>query len=268
LVHLLAAVDWSIIRDRIFRPDSAFAWALWKTVYIAVVSQVVGVVLGLLAALARMSRLWPLRALSGLYVLVFRGTPVIVQIFFVYFGANLLFGFDVFPRAADFGVFTISGAVLAGITALSINEGAYMREIIRAGIDSIDRGQMEAAKSLGMPYGLAMRRIVLPQAARVIVPPLGNEFNNMLKTTSLLAFIGVTEMFQDADIHYSTTFKPVEYFTAVAFWYLVLTTIWSFIQAAIERKLAVSEYAGETTFWERLANAAAPARIWARGGGH
>ncbi|MGZ4352237.1 MAG: amino acid ABC transporter permease, partial [Gaiellaceae bacterium] len=191
MTALLAAIDLHIIWDRIVHPDSTFAWALWKTVYIAVVSQFVGVVLGLIAALLRMSRFWPLRMLSGIYVLVFRGTPVIVQIFFVYFGANLLLGFELFPRQANFAAFTVSGAVLAGITALSINEGAYMREIIRAGIDSIDRGQMEAAKSLGMTYGLAMRRIVLPQAARVIVPPLGNEFNNMLKTTSLLAFIGV-----------------------------------------------------------------------------
>jgi polar amino acid transport system permease protein len=261
----LAAIDWSIIRDRIFHPESAFWWALWKTVYIAVVSQVLGVLLGLTAALMRTSALPPLRWLSGLYVLVFRGTPVIVQIFFVYFGANLLLGFDVFPRTADFGVFTISGAVLAGITALSINEGAYMREIIRAGIDAVDRGQMEAAKSLGMTYGLAMRRIVLPQAARVIVPPLGNEFNNMLKTTSLLAFIGVTEMFLDADIHYSTTFKPVEYFTAVAFWYLVLTTIWTFIQAAIERRLAAEERGDELTFRQRMLEAWAPVNAWARG---
>jgi polar amino acid transport system permease protein len=262
---LLAAIDLSIIRDRILHPDSEFFWALWKTVYIAVVAQVVGVLLGLLAALMRMSRLAPFRWFSGLYVLVFRGTPVIVQIFFIYFGANLLIGVDLFPRTADFAVFTISGAVLAGITALSINEGAYMREIIRAGIDSIDRGQMEAAKSLGMTSGLAMRRIVLPQAARVIVPPLGNEFNNMLKTTSLLAFIGVREMFQDADIHYSTTFKPVEYFTAVAFWYLVLTTAWSFVQAWIERRLAVGERADEVPFRERLLEAWAPVNAWARG---
>jgi polar amino acid transport system permease protein len=250
---LLAAVDWHIIWRRIFHPDSTFWWALWKTVYIAVVSQFLGVVFGLIAALLRMSRFWFLRLLSGIYVLVFRGTPVIVQIFFVYFGANLLLGFELFPRQANFAAFTVSGAVLAGITALSINEGAYMREIIRAGIDSIDRGQMEAAKSLGMSYGLAMRRIVLPQAARVIVPPLGNEFNNMLKTTSLLAFIGVLELFQDAEIGYSTTFKPVEYFTAVAFWYLVLTTIWSFIQAAIERRLAVGERGDDAlTLRERL----------------
>jgi polar amino acid transport system permease protein len=252
MAPLVAAVDLHIIWDRIVHPDSTFAWALWKTVYIAVVSQFLGVVLGLVAALARMSRFWPFRFVSGLYVLVFRGTPVIVQIFFVYFGANLLLGVNLFPRTANLVAFSVSGAVLAGITALSINEGAYMREIIRAGIDSIDRGQMEAAKSLGMSYGLAMRRIVLPQAARVIVPPLGNEFNNMLKTTSLLAFIGVYELFQDADVHYSTTFKPVEYFTAVAFWYLVLTTAWSFVQTWIERRLAVGDRPDERTFRERL----------------
>lgn len=252
MTPLVAAVDWHIVWNRIFHPDSTFAWALWKTVYIAVISQFLGVVLGLIAALLRMSRFWPLRLLSGLYVLVFRGTPVIVQIFFVYFGANLLLGVNLFPRTANFVAFSVSGAVLAGITALSINEGAYMREIIRAGIDSIDRGQMEAAKSLGMTYGLAMRRIVLPQAARVIVPPLGNEFNNMLKTTSLLAFIGVYELFQDADVHYSTTFKPVEYFAAVAFWYLVLTTLWSFVQTWIERRLAVGERPDEQSLRQRL----------------
>jgi polar amino acid transport system permease protein len=104
---------------------------------------------------------------------------------------------------------------------------------------------MEAALSVGMTRPLAMRRIVLPQAARVIVPPLGNEFNGMIKNTSLLAFIGVYEMFFDAEVHYSTTFKPVEYFLAVAFWYLVLTTIWSIIQARIEWRLDPAEH-GQT----------------------
>jgi polar amino acid transport system permease protein len=261
---MLAAVDVHIIIDRILRPDAVFARALWTTVYVAVVAQVVGVALGLVAALMRSSRLTPLRFLSGLYVLVVRGTPIIVQIFFIYFGTNLLLGFAIIPRSLDLGVFTVSGAIVAGTAALAINEGAYMREIIRAGIDSVDRGQLEAARSLGMTHRLAMRRIVLPQAARVIVPPLGNEFNTMLKTTSLLAFIGVYEIFQDAEVHYSTTFKPVEYFTAVAFWYLVLTSIWSLIQAAVERKLAVSER-GEAPSWrERLLQSWTPAGAWAR----
>jgi polar amino acid transport system permease protein len=99
----------------------------------------------------------------------------------------------------------------------------------------------------------------------VIVPPLGNEFNAMMKTTSLLAFIGVYELFQDADVHYSNSFRPVEYFLAVAFWYLVLTSVWTVIQAQIERKLAVSERADELSFWGRLINAWTPVQAWARG---
>jgi polar amino acid transport system permease protein len=262
---MLAAVDWHIIWERIFHPDHVFLRAMYTTVYIAVIAQVMGVVLGLIAALMRQSRMFPLRLLSGLYVLIFRGTPLLVQIFFIYFGANLLLGFTLIPNSLDLGLFSLDGAVVAGILALGINEGAYMREIIRAGIDAIDRGQMEAARSLGMTYRLAMQRIVLPQAARVIVPPLGNEFNNMLKTTSLVFTIGVYEMFADAEIRYSQTFKPVEYFLAVAFWYLVLTGIWTVIQAQIERRLAQSEREDELTFFERLSEAWTPVQAWARG---
>ncbi len=163
---MLAAVDWHILWARIFHPDHVFVLALWRTIYISVCAQALGVLLGLIGALMRMSRFFPLRLLSGAYVLIFRGTPLIVQIFFVYFGANLLFGFTLIPRTVDFGLFQMDGAAFAGIVALGLNEGAYMREIIRAGIDAVDRGQMEAAKSLGMPYPMAMRRIVLPQATR------------------------------------------------------------------------------------------------------
>jgi len=255
---MLAAVDWHILWQRIFHPDHVFVLALWRTIYISVLAQILGVVLGLIAALMRMSKIHVLRLLSGLYVLIFRGTPVIVQIFFVYFGANLLFGFTLIPNSVNLGLFQIGGAAFAGILALGINEGAYMREIIRAGIDAVDMGQLEAARSLGMTYRKAMRRIVLPQATRFIVPPLGNEFNNMMKTTSLIFFIGVTELFGDAEIRYSTTFKPVEYFLAVAFWYLVLTTVWSMIQAQIERKLAASERGEELSFRERVFQAWAP----------
>jgi len=254
-VHALLAVDWHVIWTRVFHPDSAFARALWATIYISVVAQAAGVALGLAAALARMSRIWPLRALSGGYVLVFRGTPVLVQMFYLYFAVG-------WPTL-HVG-FTVPDAAVAAIVALSINEGAYMREIIRAGIDSIDRGQMEAAKSLGMPYGLAMRRIVLPQAARVIVPPLGNEFNNMMKTTSLAYTIGVYEVFADAEQGYSQTFIA-DYFLAAAFWYLVLTTAWTFVQAAIERRLGASERGEELSFGERLAAAWNPMTAWARG---
>src|SRR5436190_24397252 len=147
---MLAAVDWHILWQRIFHPDHVFVLALWRTIYISVCAQVLGVVLGLIAAFMRMSKIYPLRVLSGAYVLVFRGTPLIVQIFFIYFGANLLFGFNIIPRTVHFGLFSMDGAAFAGIIALGLNEGAYMREIIRAGIDAVDKGQLEAARSLGM----------------------------------------------------------------------------------------------------------------------
>lgn len=241
---LVVGVDWHLIWMRIFHPGSVFWRALWTTVYISVISQILGVALGLVAALMRMSRFFPIRLLSGTYAWIFRGTPLLVQIFFIYVTFNL--------PTINLHFWTISSEALTGIVALSINEGAYMREIIRAGIDSIDKGQMEAAKSLGMRYGLAMRRIVLPQAARVIVPPLGNEFNNMMKNTSLLAFIGVYEAFADAQQGYSASFNS-DYFIIVAFWYLMLTTVWTFIQAAIERRLAKSELGEQLSFAERLA---------------
>jgi polar amino acid transport system permease protein len=262
---MLASVDWHIVWERLFHPDHVFVRALWTTVYIAVAAQILGVVLGLVAALMRTSTFSAFRLLSGVYVLVFRGTPLLVQIFFVYFGVNLLFGFALIPTTLDLGLFHMDGAVFAGILALGLNEGAYMREIIRAGIDAIDKGQLEAARSLGMTYGLAMRRIILPQAARVIVPPLGNEFNAMLKNTSLVFSIGVYEMFSDAEIHYSTTFKPVEFFGAVAVWYLVLTGIWGVIQARIERKLSVSDRGDELSFRQRVLQAWTPVQAWTRG---
>ena len=241
-------------------PDSATWHAMFATVWIAVFAQTFGVILGLVSALARMSKLRVLRLISGIYVWFFRGTPVIVQVFFAYFGANLFLGFDLFPRAVDLGLLTVDGAAVAGMAALAINEGAYMSEIIRAGIGAVDRGQMEAAKSVGMPPALAMRRIVLPQAARIIVPPLGNEFNNMLKTTSLLAFIGVRELFQDADIRYSSTFKSVEYFSGVAILYLLLTTLWGFIQIWIERRLGASDRDETTSLRLRLSGLTGRAR--------
>ena len=244
----VAAVDWHLVKERIFDPNHAFAQALVRTVVIAVVAQVLGVLLGLVSALFQMSRWRVLRIVAYIYVLLVRGTPLIVQIFFMYYGANLLLGFDLFPRTVG----PLQGVIVAGTVTLAINEGAYMSEIIRAGISAIDRGQMEAAKSVGMTYGLAMRRIVLPQAARVIVPPLGNEFNGMIKNTSLLAFIGVYELFLDAEQGYSVTFKPTEYFMAVAFWYLVLTTIWGLIQVQIERKLGASDRAEDEGWAQRF----------------
>ena len=124
-------VEWPIIAQRIFSPGPEFWRALATTVSIAIIAQLLGIVLGLFSALAGLSRLLPVRVLSAAYVLIVRGTPLIVQIFFIYFGANLFFGFSLFPREVAIAGLTVSGAILAGIVALAFNEGAYMSEIIR-----------------------------------------------------------------------------------------------------------------------------------------
>ncbi len=246
--------DLNFFLDFVFNPKPALIGGLIITVYVAVVAQIMGVILGILSALAGMSRNRALRAISGVYVWFFRGTPVLVQIFLVYFGTPyLLGGIDLFPNHLRAGPLDLQGAVLAGLVALGVNEGAYMSEIVRAGILSVDPGQTEAAKSLGMTYRLTMSRIVLPQALRVIVPPLGNEFNNMLKTTSLLSVIAVPELFRHAQNVNSATFHSFEAYFGVALYYLLLTTIWSTIQSRIERRLGESTRGEEqTTFWGRL----------------
>ncbi len=230
--------DWSILFRSVFQPDGLILSGIWLTLSISVISQIIGVVLGVFGALGRMSRLLPFRWLANFYIWFFRGTPLLVQITFIYFGLGVTKIYQ-WPEINLLGL-AIPGAIQAGISALGVNEGAYMSEIVRAGILSIDPGQLEAAKSLGMTYGQAMRRIVLPQAARVIVPPLGNEFNNMLKTTSLLVIISVPELyvtFSRKNSSGPTVFHPFELFLAAAIWFLVLTTIWSVIQSWIERRL-------------------------------
>jgi polar amino acid transport system permease protein len=231
--------NWNIVVDSVIRPDKLILSGVWLTLSISVVSQFIGVVLGVFGAVGRISRLYPVRWLAGFYVWFFRGTPLLVQISFLYFGLGVT-GLYRFPDLVLLGI-TVPGKVQAGILALGVNEGAYMTEIVRAGILAIDPGQMEAAKSLGMTYRKAMRRIVLPQAARVIVPPLGNEFNNMLKTTSLLVIISVPELyvtFSRKNASGPTVFHPFELFIAAAIWYLLLTSVWGLFQAQIERRLA------------------------------
>lgn len=237
----LSNIDWELLLQRIFSPSPAFWSALGLTISIAVFAQLLGVVLGTISALMQRSGSRLLRFLAGSYIYIMRGTPVIVIVFFIYYGLNMLFGIDLFPESLNLGFFIIPGAVLAGIVGLGIAEGAYMSEIIRTGIASVDLGQFESAAAIGMTKGTAMRRIIFPQAARTIIPPLGNQFNGMIKMTSLLAFIGIYEIFLDAQVTYSNTFKPVEVFAAVAIWYIVVTTVWNLIQRAIEYRLARSD---------------------------
>lgn len=228
--------DTQAFSDAILHPDEFIINGLLLTVVISVISQTIGIILGVFGALGRLSKRGAFRWLAAVYLWIFRGTPLLVQLVFFYFGLSATHIFN-WPDITILG-FTITGAIQAGIFALGLNEGAYMTEIIRAGILSIDPGQMEAAKSLGMTYPTAMRRIVLPQAARIIVPPLGNEFNNMLKTTALLFVLGIQELYNTFVIKQGNNFLPFEMYLACAIWFLLLTTIWGFIQSWIERRLS------------------------------
>ncbi len=232
---------WNLFFTSIFQPDDQIRNGLFLTVVISIVAQVIGVVLGVFAALGKMSKTRLIRWFANLYIWFFRGTPLIVQLVFFYFGLSVAKIYT-WPDFA-LGPIRIDGAIQAGVFALGLNEGAYMAEIVRAGILAIDPGQMEAARALGMTPGKAMRRIILPQAARVIIPPLGNEFNNMLKTTSLLFVLSVVELYTTFSIKQSQAFAPFEYFLAAAVWYLLLTTIWGVVQSWIERRLAVGTQA-------------------------
>jgi polar amino acid transport system permease protein len=161
------------------------------------------------------------------YLWLFRGTPLLVQIFFVYFAVPQLTGQRI-----------VLSEFWSAMLALSLNEGAYMAEIIRAGILSVDAGQVEAAESLGMTRSLTMRRIILPQAVRIIIPPTGNEFISMLKNTSLAYAISAHEIFFSTDQLRSATFKEFEPLTIVSVWYLATTTVASYLQGHLERYFA------------------------------
>ncbi len=234
--------DWGEVGKYLF--DRDILQGALITVVMAVLSQFTGTLIGLLLYLMRRSKFLPIRWFAELYIWFFRGTPLLVQLELLFLSfsefhlVRPIRQIDFFP-ALGFDRIVLE-AVLPALIAFALNEGAYMSEIVRAGIDSIDVGQMEAAKSLGMTYGLAMRRVILPQAARVIIPPLGNEFNNMLKNISLASVIGLYELLRVAEAYGFTDFKPVEVVITASIWYLAMTTVWGFIQSYMERRLNVS----------------------------
>lgn len=199
-----------------------------QTIYISIISIILASILALLSALARLSGVAPLVALAGFYVSLIRGTPLLLQIFFF------------FLALPQMGI-RLSGPV-AGITALSLNYGAYMSEIFRAGIESVNKGQREAAVALGMTQGQMMRRIVLPQALRLVVPPTGNEFIAMLKDSALVATTGfVQEIFWRAQKVGRANFKGLEALAIAALWYWIMTIIFTTLQTRLESHMARGE---------------------------
>src|SRR6266571_1556255 len=237
----LSVFRWDVFTHFLYQdPFLFFLKAAWITLWISVVAQTCGVIIGLFIALMRMSRFPLLSMPARAYIWFFRGSPLLVQVLLLW---------DGLPRLIQNPAFLLADWQVV-LIAFSLNEGAYMSEIIRAGITSVDPGQMEAAKSLGMRFALAMRRIVLPQAARVIVPPLGNEFNNMLKTTSIASVIGLEELTGTAQVYGSQGFIIFELLIVATFYYLVLTSLWGYVQNWIENRMDPNR----TTTYEVIGN--------------
>ncbi|MDF3933917.1 amino acid ABC transporter permease [Pseudomonas citronellolis] len=231
--------SWDVFWQYLLKPSDVYLYGLWLTCVIAVCAMLLGCALGLLAALMRLSSNPLLQYPVRFYVWLMRGTPLLVQIVFLYtaLAAGGVFRFE----DLDLGLFILPGNIQAAIIALGLNEGAYMAEIIRAGIGAVDKGQYEAGRSLGMTFPKLMRRIVLPQAFRVIVPPLGNEFNVMLKNTTLVSVIGVQELLLSTQMVTSATFRVFELYLVVAIYFLLLTTLWGFFQRWLEKRFGKSE---------------------------
>jgi len=232
------AIDWAAVGHYLF--DSSILKGVQLTLICTVVAMALGVLLGMVLAVMRLSPNPVVSAVSWTYIWFFRGTPVLVQLLFWY---NLPTVLDSISLGIPFGPSwfhsdpkTLVTQFVAVCLGLGLNEAAYMAEIARAGITSVDEGQNEAAAALGMSGGLTMRRIVLPQAMRVIIPPTGNETISMLKTTSLATIIGFQELLGTSQIIYSRTFQTIALLIVASIWYLFMTSILTVGQYYLERR--------------------------------
>lgn len=194
------------------------------TIKFSVISVIIGTIWGLLLCFLNLTNFKPLKFIYTLYITIFRGTPSLVQI--------LIFHFAIIPAIGNFP------AAVSGIVALSLNSGAYISEIFRAGIQSIDRGQMEAARTLGMTYAQAMRYVIFPQALQRVIPPLGNVFISMLKNSSLVSTISIQDLTYTGSLISESTLRVWEAWLAVAGIYLIMTVFLSKGISLAERKMA------------------------------
>lgn len=247
---LAVRFDWGTVGD--FLLDPIILRALWQTIKIATLAMVIGTILGVVLAVMRVSRNPIASTTAGLYVWFWRATPVILQLLMFYFGLRQLIDDDLFRDNWT--------RLRAAIIIFGFNEAAYMAEIARSGINAVESGQMDAAKSLGMTNLQAMRRIILPQAVRVMIPPTGNEFIAMLKNTSVAFAIGIVELTNAAKIQSARNFKVMELYTVAAFWYLVVVTGFSFLQAELERLVAAGEREQPETLFSRALSVMASRR--------
>ncbi|MPY50456.1 amino acid ABC transporter permease [Streptomyces acidicola] len=206
-----------------FLHDPLLLQGAWTTVWLTAVSMALALPLAVLVALGRASGFVPLRLVTGGYVWLMRGTPLLVQLVIIYTGLPQL-GLRL-------------GVITSALVGLVLNEAAYLSEIVRAGVLSVPRGQSEAARALGMPPWKVFRVVVMPQALRVMVPPLGNSFNGLLKTTTLVSVISVEELLRRTQFAVQTNFRVLEGLTAAALYYLAMTTLWGLVQRWLEARV-------------------------------
>ncbi|WP_198668894.1 amino acid ABC transporter permease [Homoserinimonas sp. OAct 916] len=227
-------IDWSIVGENLF--NSTILSGLWITISLTILSMIIGIVLGIGLAIMRLSPNRVLNSVAAGYIWIFRGTPQLVQLL-LWFNLALFF-----PRLGigDFSVDTntVITAFVAALLGLGLNEGAYMAEIVRGGILSVDHGQSEASMALGMRRQKTMFKIVLPQAMRVIIPPMGNDLITMLKMTSLVTVIAAPDLLNRAQTISVRNFYIFELLIVASIWYLVLTTIATIIQSRLEKRFA------------------------------
>ncbi|MEU5724233.1 amino acid ABC transporter permease [Micromonospora sp. NPDC047738] len=234
-------LHWDIVVK--YQLDRVILDGLWVTIQLTVSAMAIGVALGVIVALMQVSDSRILRTGAMAYVWFFRGTPLLVQLIF-WFNIALIFpeiGLGVpfgGPKLVTWETNTLVTGFVAALLGLSINEGAYMSEIVRAGLRAVDPGQQEAAAALGMSRMKIMKRVVLPQAMRIIVPPTGNQFISMLKTTSLVSVIAGADLLTVAQRLYLTNFEVIALLIVASIWYLVLTTVASIGQYFLERRFS------------------------------
>ena len=247
-------MQWGVVREYMF--STRILEGLWTTIWLTFVSMVISIVLGTIVAIARMSSNPVVSLPSVAYIWFFRGTPLLVQLIFWFNLATLT---QTISLKVPFGPTLLTSPtnelmtpLVAALLGLCLNEGAYMAEIVRAGLQGVDHGQTEAATALGMPKAMILRRIVLPQAMRLIVPPSSNELINLLKSTSLVSVITMSELLYSAQTIYAQTFQVIPLLVVASLWYLAIVTVLSFFQRLLERRFG------------RGMNRSDPTPLWAR----
>lgn len=246
---------WAVVGEYFFSPR--ILDGLLKTLQLTAIAMVLGIVLGVILAIMRLSSNPVLSRVSWLYIWFFRGTPVFVQLLFWGYISIL---FPVVEIGIPFGpgfvlaeTNTLITPVMAAILGLGLNEGAYMAEIVRAGISAVHKGQTEAAKALGMPGSRILRRIILPQAMRIILPPTANNTISMLKTTSLVSVLAFPELLYAAQLIYSDNFQTIPLLLTASIWYIIVTSILTIGQYYLERYYSKSDRLAGLGYMQRLA---------------